>query len=90
MTNNFEREFLSLASTYLVCRYKAMGGLVAADTDSCTNLRWYLLGMHDYASEMELLVREQRETKSRMNVRSVHPAQCLNLIHDHPTSNFGN
>lgn len=55
----FEREFFYLAGTWLACRLKAMGGNLIGDPHY-GNLEWHLLGMHDYAREMELLIREVR------------------------------
>ena len=55
----FEREFFYLAGTWLACRLKAMGGNLIGDPHY-GNLEWNLLGMHDYAREMELLIREVR------------------------------
>ena len=55
----FEREFFSLAGTWLACRLKAMGGSILGDHHH-GNLEWHLLGMHDYGREMELLIEEVR------------------------------
>jgi hypothetical protein len=55
-----EREFLSLAGTWLACRWKVMGGELEDETFP-GGLTWHLLGMLDQEREMELLVREQRQ-----------------------------
>ena len=55
----FEREFFSLAGTWLACRLKLMGGVIEGDLHHGTE-EWHLLGMLDYACEMELLIEEVR------------------------------
>jgi hypothetical protein len=54
----FEREFFSLAGTWLACRLEVMGGYVT--TIQRGPLEHSLLGSHDYQKEMELLIREVR------------------------------
>ena len=56
----FEREFFYLAGTWLACRLKAMGGNLIGDPHYGNRWNGSLLGMHDYAREMELLIREVR------------------------------
>jgi hypothetical protein len=55
----FEREFLKLAGTMLACRFKVMGGSIEDDTHG-EDIRFALLGMSDYAGEMQLLCKEAR------------------------------
>jgi len=62
-TPSFEREFLiRLAPVWLACRWRAMGhGLVNVGRQwPRSNLAFDLLGCHDYAAEMRLLVEEVR------------------------------
>ena len=54
----FEREFFYLAGTWLACRLEVMGGYI--ENVHKEPLEFSLLGMHDYAREMELLIREVR------------------------------
>lgn len=56
---SLERQFLKLASTYLACRWKAMGHELIAN-QHVGELPFYLLGMLDYAYEMKLLLKEAR------------------------------
>ena len=59
----FEREFLSLASTWPVCRLAVMGGTsehpAHVPVTNFDTLGWALLGCKDYACEMKLLVKER-------------------------------
>jgi hypothetical protein len=57
MEKKTENEFLKLAGTYLACRWKAMGHTIEGDLYPGP-LQWSLLGMHDYAWEMELILYE--------------------------------
>jgi len=54
----FEREFFSLAGTWLACRLEVMGGHVRHIRRG--PLEFSLLGMLDYRREMELLIEEVR------------------------------
>lgn len=60
-----EAEFLSLAGTWLACRLAVMGGTPETPqhvpVTSFRSLGWALLGCHDYAYEMKLLVKEMRD-----------------------------
>lgn len=55
---NFQREFLKLAGTYLLCRLRVMGGEVERMTIPPGDLRFSLLGMTDHSGEMRLLCQE--------------------------------
>lgn len=58
MQNDFEREFLiRLAPVYLACRWKVMGHKLAG-WPITSNLELDLLGMLDYACEMNLICLE--------------------------------
>lgn len=56
-TWQFEHEFLDLAKWYLSCRWKCMGHVVEDDPYP-GSLEWALLGMHDHAHEMRLMIGE--------------------------------
>ncbi len=58
MTSKFEREFLHLAKWYLACRLEVMGGEVEGMRGG--DLAFSMLGMHDHAWEMELMIAEVR------------------------------
>lgn len=71
-----EREFFHLAGIYLAARWRAMGGTIddpRLPTDN-GDLAFELLGMHDYAQEMKLLL--QSEVDSRQK-REATPAVSL-------------
>jgi len=54
-----EREFLlRLAPVWLACRWKVMGHRLSGWPHGSDDLAYDLLGCHDYAAEMALLVRE--------------------------------
>ena len=60
MTASFEREFLiRLAPVWLACRWKIMGHKLSGWPHK-SDLAFDLLGCHDYAAEMRLLVEEMR------------------------------
>jgi hypothetical protein len=63
----WENEYLKLAGTYLACRWKAMGHTIEGDLYPGP-LQWSLLGMHDYALEMELILQEADLTSPSTHV----------------------
>jgi hypothetical protein len=63
----WENEFLKLAGTYLACRWKVMGNVIEGDLYPGP-LQWSLLGMHDYAWEMELILQELALTSPSTHV----------------------
>ena len=69
---NFEREFLSLAGTWIKCRWQAMGnrgmnedGTVAfLESRDYAELQFAILGDTDYAAEMRLICAEVMRGRS--------------------------
>jgi hypothetical protein len=59
MTRQFEKEFFGLARDWLLCRLFVMGGTCPEKIHQYTLHEW-IIGMHSYAGEMELLVEKEK------------------------------
>lgn len=57
---DISREFLQHAGVWLGCRLVLMGGEIDGTFDYYGGMEWFMLGCHDLAHEMRLMVEESR------------------------------
>lgn len=77
MEKKTEKEYLKLAGTYLACRWEVMGHTVEGGpfrpSNDINRLEYSMLGMHDSAWEMELILYEISQLNAAKDL-SAHPS----------------